>query len=742
MAINKKNRQGKTGEMAINAAFVVVVAIIAVILFLLVIFAKFPALSKSIYCKTLSPLKTMFSPSSGSAEESYCRQNEILQNSTIRMEKVVQRTFADGNAAELIKVQAGQNYEIGIPAPKANITLSSFRAIGYSEGFSGNFADGSSSETFDFSEGRQKEIALKIPKEAYVVNATMELFSSQEEELAEVLLFTGYSHSCGFQYGNGMFDDARKYLYYHMINYDESKCWKGDPDWKNKLANHSILIVGSGLNLTANNDEDREYIRQWIAQGNSLIATGWALNLLISLFGEAPFDSTDSTAYFTRITPYQKCPGLISPSTTDAGSDSGASGRIPNQPNSNQNSGLECNATIPKNCNDPSIVPCRETVGYAGLCGDSQRIIFTSTAEAEYDARANKVYSVIYSNTPCIEANSSNQDVKIIADLVYNISAPSPLDKDLTRKCADKNYGRPGQSIIEFNYGNGSVLYLAPNIQDQLGSDFGETNFLASAIIARMKKSSIVQISSCNSRQPDWQSSGSFRRGRTAVLSAEKINSFLSACTPDSEGNCAIPVRINARIINAEPLLTFHTLSISYMMPLYRVNITSGGEQLAYFDKISPYDAPWEINASRAVSAASKCPQQECTAFFNVSAGSNGFIALSGLETEYRQCAIKNEIMAEAVACWERSGLGKSSSDIKCYELSIPESCTSVENLNESSLTDAMLNESDLCEVLGNNDANPECGRYNQIDWNIVKAVPGRNILIEYSSKKGRIIIS
>jgi hypothetical protein len=737
MARNKK------ADMTINAAFILVVGIIAVIMFLLIIFAKFPAISKSIYCKTLSPLKAMFSPSSGSAEESYCRQNEILQNSTIRMETLVERKFYSGGEIEKIEMSPGSMSEVKISLPKTNISSASIEISGYSTGSESRFADGAESQTLDFFEVKEQEVSIKLPKEAYVTNATMEFFSNQPEETAEVLVFTGYSNPCGAKFKSGMQDDVREYLTYHSISYDETKGWNGDSQWEEKLKTHSILIVGCGFNLTTKSGDEREAIKLWISQGNTLLATGWAINLLVDLFGNNTAGSPPiygETPYFKRITPYQKCPGLATSST---GADSGSIGK-PVSPGETGSGDYGCTIVdFNKPCNKPNITTCQETVGWGGFCGESQRINFTADAQAEYGVKAGKPINVVYSSAPCFEANLSNHNVRVLADLVYNESLP--LDNDIKVKCAEKNYGNPGQSIIEFRYGNGSIIYMSERIQDQMGTELGETNFFISIIISKLRKSSSLSISSCSSESPDWQSSGSFKRGRTAKLNSDKINSCLKQCVPDDSDNCTIPLTIKANLNPNEPILNLSAPKIEYRLLISEINVSAGGKQIAYFQNFSPYDSPKLINETlknEISSQLSKCSSPSCTAAINISSAGGGTIFLSGLKIEYRQCVIAKEIVARAVACWERAGFGKSSSDITCYELSIPESCTSVESVNESSITDIMINESDLCDLLGNNDANPACGRYDQIEWNLVRAIPGRNILIEYSAKKGKIIIS
>ncbi|MCX6711121.1 MAG: hypothetical protein NTZ02_03470 [Candidatus Woesearchaeota archaeon] len=738
MARNKK------ADMAINAAFILVVAIVAVIMFLLIIFAKFPAISKSIDCKTLSPLKTMFSPSSGSAEESYCRQNEILQNSTIKMETLVQRQFYSGSEIEKIEMPPESISEAKILLPKTNISSASFEISGYSPSAESRFADGSESQTLDFSEVKEQEVYIKLPKVAYVTNATMDFFSNQPEETAEVLVFTGYSNpSCGSQFGNGMEDDVREYLTYHSISYDETKGWKGDSEWEEKLKTHSILIVGCGFNLTTKNEEEKEAIKSWIGGGNTLLATGWAINLLVDLFGNNTAGTPPiygETPYFTRITPYQKCPGLATSST---GADSGSIGK-PVSPGETGSGDYGCTQVdFNKPCSKPDIISCQETVGWGGFCGESQRINFTADAQAEYGVKAGKPISVVYSSSPCFQSNISNRNVRVLADLVYNESLP--LDNDVRVKCADRTSGNPGQSIIEFRYGNGSVIYLSERIEDQMGTELGETNFFISIIISKLRKSSSLSISSCSSESPDWQSSGSFKRGRTAKLNPDKINSCLRQCIPDDSGNCTIPIKIKANLNPNEPILILSAPKIEYELPISGINVSVGGKQLAYFQNLSPYDSPKLINEmlkNEISQQLLKCSSNSCTAAINISSTGRGIIILSGLNIEYKQCVIAKEIVARVVACWERAGFGKSGSDINCYELSIPENCTSVENVNESSITEIMINESDLCDLLGNNDANPACGRYNQIEWNLARAIPGRNILIEYSAKQGKIIIS
>jgi hypothetical protein len=737
--------KSKKGDMAINTGFVLVIAVIALVLFMLVIFTKFPALSKSIYCKTLSPLKLMFSPSSGGGEESYCRQSEILQNSTIRMETFVQRTFYTEKEIEKIEMGAGGISEAKILLPKTNITSASIELSGYSEGAENKFSDGSESKTLDFSEAGEQEIYIKLPKEAYVTNATIAFFSNQPEQTAEVLVFGGYSNPCGAKFGSGRQDDIREYLTYHSISYDESLGWNGGPEWAEELSKYTILIVGGGFNATTKSNEEKESLRNWINQGNTLIATGWAINLLVDLFGNNTPGSLPvygETQYFKRITPYQNCPGLLnSHSTTDEHSSILRGGY---GDSADSSADYSCTQIIPnKPCSNPGIITCQETVGAGGFCGDSQRIKFTPYAEAAYGVKSGNAFDVFYSSSPCFEANISNRNVAVLADIVYNESLPS--DNDIRAKCADANYGNPGQSIIEFSHENGSVIYFAEHISEQMGTELGETNFLISMIISRLRRTSSLSIGACTSEPFDWQSSGSFKRGRNARLIPDKINSCIKQCIPDETGSCTIPIKIKAKLNPNEPFLILSAPQIEYQLPISGINLSSEGRQIAYFENLSPYDSPKIINETlkkEMLKQLSKCSSPTCMMRVNVSSASKGVVVLSNLEIEYRQCFIAKEIVAKAVACWERAGFGKSDSNIICYELSIPGSCTSVEYVNESSITGIMMNESDLCDLLGNNDANPGCGKYDQIEWNLARALSGRNILIEYSAKKGKIIIS
>ncbi|MEM3500079.1 MAG: hypothetical protein QXJ50_03575 [Candidatus Woesearchaeota archaeon] len=729
----KLKLMSRKGEFSITLAFTLFVGIIAVSIFLLLIFSKFPYLSRSVYCSILSPLKVMFSLSSGTAEEAYCSQDDSLQNSTIKMEKVILRSFSDGSERKVLSVGPGLTATAHILVPATNITRAKISIFGYSLGRVNTLSDGSTSKVLDFSKEAEQTLFLKLPKDAHVLNASFDFYSKQEGESSEVLVFTGYSNKCGQQYGSGMFDDVRKYLYYHLISYDESKCWKGDPNWKETLAKHSVLIVGSGLNTTIGNSADREYLKDWIAEGNTLMVTGWAINLLVELFSESQLPEKEITPYFKRITPYQNCPGLLQAKKQDQ--------LIPSKGNSPDEADYktECNATIPKNCNDKSIVPCRETVGFGGRCGESQRITFSAQAEAQYGVSSNKQYSVIYDNTPCVEVNYSNSKVKVLADLVYNSTNPSPLDKDLKLKCADRNYGRPGQAVIEFSYGNGSVIYIAPNIEEQLGSEFGDTNFMINAIISRLKKSSWIKFYSCNSAQPDWQSSGSFKSGRTAHISSEKLNSWLRRCIPDQDGNCIIPLKISAMIFNSEPIISIENLSINYQLPIRGVLINVFGVDVGNFEVMKPYAPAIQLDITKQVSQAANCKKDKCEVTISAASQDAGEIVLSGIEIEYGQCSVSEVIAAYSLACWEKARFGERNSDLLCYEITIPSTCTYVEDVDEDKIT-KILKENGLCETLGNSDFN--CGRYDQLKWRIQKIIPGRNVLIEYSEKEGAIIVS
>jgi hypothetical protein len=329
--------------------------------------------------------------------------------------------------------------------------------------------------------------------------------------------------------------------------------------------------------------------------------------------------------------------------------------------------------------------------------------------------------------------------VTVLADIVYDPS--NSLDLDIKTKCADKNSGSPGspgQSMVEFTYGAGTVIYLVEHIDEQIGNELGQTNFLINLINAKMRKVSNIRISSSESDIVEWESRGSLDNMRVASLNQKKINSYILKC---SSSECLIPINITA----TNGTLILSNLNVTYRMPIYNVTAVVFGKPVFSSENLSMRNSPKRINATLkdAVSEElSKCSEEPCKLNISVFTHTPGKIILSRLDIGYRKCLVKEEVLAQAVACWERSGFGKSDSDLKCYELSIPPSCGSIDPVNESTVTELMLKEGDLCEILGNNDADPKCGKYDGIEWNAVSISSGKNILIEYSEKKGKIIIS
>jgi hypothetical protein len=707
--LNAKNRRA---DITVETTLTLVIAVVAISLFVLIITTEFPAISKSIYCGTLSPLKRFFSPDSSALEERYCNEKGNFSQSMLRMETAKMRKFYTGlDSAEMQFPSSGGKAEAQIEVPNTNITAFEVQVSGGLFQNESAFSDGSYEKQIVFSGTQTHQVFLKLPKGAYVSSAVVNLSPKAVAGGSGVIVFNGHNRYCPRT--SAPYDDqVETYLDTHNIEYNTTTGWRGsEADWQDKISNHSILFVGCGLGLTTTNPTDKEFLKNWIASGNTLFATCWAIDLLVDLFGNILDNGW--TPYFYRITPYQDCPGTTNPTILN-----------------------RCVNSQP--CY-PSSITCQEKVGAAGECSDSQRIIFTPIAQSKYGVTSQPV-SVIYEGSPCLEANTSNSDVTVLADIKYDANFPG--DKDITLKCAYRNIANPGsvgQAMLEFKYGSGSVIYMTPHIDDQKLNALGQTDFLINLINERMKKVSNIRISSADGSIDDFKYSETLESNRTAKLNVKRINSYLEKCTAEP---CLIPINITA----TNGTLSLNALRIEYYMPIKEVKLSSGSASVDVSGELSPKNISIKVSDSNITKNLNEqlksCAGKNCIISINASAGSEGFLKLSGLSVSYKYCLVKEELLARALACWERADFGKASSDIKCYELSIPSTCKIVENVNESAITELMLSASGVCDIFGNSDSDSRCGKANNLDWEIINVGLEKNILIEYSSEKGKVVVS
>ena len=94
-------------------------------------------------------------------------------------------------------------------------------------------------------------------------------------------------------------------------------------------------------------------------------------------------------------------------------------------------------------------------------------------------------------------------------------------------------------------------------------------------------------------------------------------------------------------------------------------------------------------------------------------------------------CPVIDTLLAHSIACWEQGNFGKSGDTIYCYEVSFSPNCY-FDLLSEKNITEAIyLNH--LCDILPNNDVNPECGASNRLVL-LANITREKNILIKYTS--------
>ncbi len=91
-------------------------------------------------------------------------------------------------------------------------------------------------------------------------------------------------------------------------------------------------------------------------------------------------------------------------------------------------------------------------------------------------------------------------------------------------------------------------------------------------------------------------------------------------------------------------------------------------------------------------------------------------------------------------ACWEKSDFGKSTENIRCYELTVGPR-VDTPTVSEAEITEILI-DSGVCDVFSNNDVDPDCGTSDDINWQLLddETPEEKNILVEYQD--GQIVIS
>lgn len=118
-------------------------------------------------------------------------------------------------------------------------------------------------------------------------------------------------------------------------------------------------------------------------------------------------------------------------------------------------------------------------------------------------------------------------------------------------------------------------------------------------------------------------------------------------------------------------------------------------------------------------------------------------VVLHELGIEYEKYFVKEEILANIIACWQLAELGKSSKDMLCSEIIIPEELRGSTHMvvSEEDITD-MLMEEELCNIFSNNDVNPDCGDENNLEWGINDISNIFDISIEYKASERKVVVS
>ncbi|MCX6710339.1 MAG: hypothetical protein NTV63_05320, partial [Candidatus Woesearchaeota archaeon] len=430
--------------------------------------------------------------------------------------------------------------------------------------------------------------------------------------------------------------------------------------------------------------------------------------------GSVPSDGW--TPFITRITPYQDFPALSNPDIWEVCN--------------------KCGSDTCRYCEE-NYITCQEDIGVGGQCGDSQRIRFTEFAAKNYGVKEGDIVEIPYSGSHCFYVTTpGNPEVNVIAELVYDPYENNPKDEDIKLKCAQNNNGDPGESIVEFKYREGTVIYMAMHIDAQIDNELGKTDFLRNAINSRLPKVSNITITVKESQFIEWNYPGSLEKPANAKLNIKGINDALEKCNSDM---CEIKIKINA----TNGIMLINNLLIEYHLPVYDVKMNVGGNEINIAENLNDSNSPLYLNKSIREGINNyllSCNEKECIVPFEMEMREKGSIVLSALNVEYQKCLVKEEIIAHTLACWEKSGFGKSGNDISCYEISIPESCGFVEDLKEAEFTDS-LKQNGLCEEIGNNGFDEECGKSDSIDFKLMKTAPGRNIFIKYSAEKAKVII-
>ena len=169
--------------------------------------------------------------------------------------------------------------------------------------------------------------------------------------------------------------------------------------------------------------------------------------------------------------------------------------------------------------------------------------------------------------------------------------------------------------------------------------------------------------------------------------------------------------------------------AIMVLLSLFGYNLTGFGKEV--------YCKTF-FHIGKALPGSLKVEESECKGYQTI----NVYDILPVNETTGQKCYILDELMANALACWQKAGYGRQNKDYLCAEVHISANCPSLTPpLNETNATNVLIREN-VCSVLANNDTGVNCGDKNQIDWRISSLNPGMTFLIEYDSKNRRLIIA
>jgi len=157
--------------------------------------------------------------------------------------------------------------------------------------------------------------------------------------------------------------------------------------------------------------------------------------------------------------------------------------------------------------------------------------------------------------------------------------------------------------------------------------------------------------------------------------------------------------------------------------------------------QISPMAPSRQYSSGRDVlksaqACFSKCRAFPCPIQINIT-GENGNLVISDISFGYKKCLIKEEIISNILACWEKANYGKYSKDIKCKAL-IVRNCES-SGISEQSITD-YLKQQGLCRIIGNSDFG--CGESDDINWSVINLKSEDSVLIEFVNSTKQIRVS